>query len=326
MDKINFRRLIENSLLSKMNNKTKLLVSLLIMAILPVVLDNNYVLHILILLGVYVVLGISLNVVAGVTGELDLGHAAFFGIGAYVSSLFVINIFNSFWIGMLFAGLVSLLFGLLLGVPSLRIRGDYLAIITLGFNEIIRYVLLNMQSVTNGPMGIKGIPSPSVFGYVFNTKQQMFYLIWSLVIITSIVMGRIANSRFGRTLVAIREDEIAATSLGINTGRYKIWAFAITAAFAGIAGSFFAHYMNFINPNNFTSNESILILCMITVGGRGSLAGSIVGVLILFLLPELLRPIASYRMLIYGLLLVVMMIYKPRGFWPEKRVPKMVEK
>lgn len=326
MDKIKFRKLIDNSLLSKMNNKTKLLVSLLIMVIFPVVMDNNYVLHILILLGVYVVLGISLNVVAGVTGELDLGHAAFFGIGAYASSLFVINIFNNFWIGMLFAGLVSLLFGLLLGVPSLRIRGDYLAIITLGFNEIIRYVLLNMQSVTNGPMGIKGIPSPSVLGYVFNTKQQMFYLIWSLVIITSIVMGRIANSRFGRTLVAIREDEIAATSLGINTGRYKIWAFAITAAFAGIAGSFFAHYMNFINPNNFTSNESILILCMITVGGRGSLAGSIVGVLILFLLPELLRPIASYRMLIYGLLLVVMMIYKPRGFWPEKRVPKMVEK
>ena len=259
-------------------------------------------------------------------GELDLGHAAFFGIGAYISSLFVMNVFDSFWIGMILAGFISLIFGLLLGIPSLRIRGDYLAIVTLGFNEIIRYVLLNMQSVTNGPMGIKGIPSPTIFGYVLNTKQQMFYLIWVLVIITVVVMNRMTNSRFGRSLVAIREDQIAATSLGINTGKYEIWAFAITAAFAGIAGSFFAHYMNFINPNNFTTNESILILCMITVGGRGSIIGSIIGVAILFLLPELLRPIADYRMLIYGIMLVIMMIFKPRGFWPEKRIPSRITK
>lgn len=326
MNKFIIGKSIDNKLFRHLNNKLTLLLSLLIIITFPILFNNSYILHILILLGVYVVLGVSLNVVAGVMGELDLGHAAFFGIGSYVSSLFVMNIFDNFWVGMLFAGLISLLFGLVLGIPSLRIRGDYLAIVTLGFNEIIRYVLLNSQEITHGPMGIKGIPSPSIFGYPLNTKQQMFYLIWVLVIITCIVMSRITNSRFGRTLVAIREDEIAATSLGINTGKYEIWAFAITAAFAGIAGSFFAHYMNFINPNNFTSNESILILCMITVGGRGSLAGSIIGVAILFLLPELLRPIASYRMLIYGILLVIMMIYKPKGFWPEKRVPSRTTK
>ncbi|WP_312815838.1 branched-chain amino acid ABC transporter permease [Sedimentibacter sp.] len=317
---------IRNKVFGHINNKLIFPLSLLVIFIFPILLDNNYILHILILLGVYVVLGVSLNVVAGVTGELDLGHAAFFGIGAYASSLFVINIFDNFWIGMILAGLISLLFGLILGIPSLRIRGDYLAIVTLGFNEIIRYVLLNMQSITNGPMGIKGIPSPTIFGYTLNTKQQMFYLIWILVIITCVVMNRMSNSRFGRTLVAIREDEIAATSLGINTGKYKIWSFAITAAFAGIGGSFFAHYMNFINPNNFTSNESILILCMITVGGRGSIIGSVIGVAILFLLPELLRPIADYRMLIYGILLVLMMVFKPKGFWPEKRVPSKITK
>ena len=311
---------------NSLSNKQAIAISLLAILIFPILVNNNYILHILILLGVYVVLGVSLNVVAGVTGELDLGHAAFFGIGSYISSLFVINLFNNFWIGMLLAGFISLLFGLILGIPSLRIRGDYLAIVTLGFNEIIRYMLLNMQNITNGPMGIKGIPSPELFGYTLNTKQQMFYLIWFLVIITCVVMNRMTYSRVGRALVAIREDEIAATSLGINTGRYKVWSFAITAAFAGIAGSFFAHYMNFINPNNFTSNESILVLCMITIGGRGSIIGSIIGVVILFLLPEFLRPIASYRMLIYGVLLVLMMVFKPKGFWPEKRVPSIVKK
>lgn len=317
---------ILNSKAFNNNKKFALPLCIVVITLFPIIVKNNYVLHILILLGVYIVLGMSLNVVTGVTGELDLGHAAFFGIGAYVSSLFAQNIFNNFWIGLILAGVVSLLFGLLLGIPSLRIRGDYLAIVTLGFNEIIRYVLLNWQGVTNGPMGIRGIPTPTIFGFPISTKQYLFYLIGIIVIVTFIVMNRITNSRFGRTLVAIRENEIAATSLGINTGYYKIWAFAITAAFAGVAGSFFGHYMNFINPNNFTSNESILILCMVVIGGKGSIIGSIIGVTILFLLPEVLRPIASYRMLLYGILLVAMMVYKPSGFWPERRVPSKIRK
>lgn len=308
------------------NKKLLLAICIALIVLFPIIIRNNYILHILILLGIYTVLGISLNVVTGVTGELDLGHAAFFGIGAYISSLFVLNISNNFIIALILSGTISLLFGLILGIPSLRIRGDYLAIVTLGFNEIIRYVLLNWQNVTNGPMGLRGIPLPTIFGITINTKQYLFYLIGFMVIITYIVMNRITNSRFGRSLVAIRENEIAATSLGINTGYYKIAAFAVTAAFAGIAGSFFAHYMNFINPNNFNTNESILILCMVVIGGKGSILGSIVGVAVLYLLPEILRPIASYRMLIYGVLIVAMMIYKPNGFIPEKRIPSKIGK
>lgn len=307
------------------NKKPSYIVIITLLFFLPFVVDN-YILHISILLGVYLVLGISLNTVAGLAGELDLGHAAFFGIGAYVSSIFVINFFNSFLIGTLLAGSVSLLFGLLLGVPSLRIRGDYLCIVTLGFNEIIRYIFLNWQNVTNGPMGIRGIPMPTIFGITISTKQYLFYLISIILVLTFIVMNRISNSMFGRALAAIRENEIAAASLGINTGFYKIWAFAITASFAGIAGSFFAHYMNFINPNNFNTNESILILCMVVIGGKGSIFGSIVGVSILYLLPEILRPIAAYRMLIYGILIVAMMIFRPNGFMPEKRKPSKIER
>lgn len=310
-------------MLELVRNKRIMLPLLLIcILLLPLVIRNNYILHIFILLGIYLILGLSLNVITGVAGELDLGHAAFFGIGAYVSSLFTQKIFHSFWLGLLFAALASLLFGLLLGIPSLRIRGDYLAIVTLGFNEIVRYVLLNWQSLTNGPMGIHGIKAPTIMGYAMNTKQMLFYLAYLLVVITYIAMNRLSRSRFGRALVAIRENEIAASSLGIDTGYYKVWAFAITAFFAGIAGSFFAHYMSFISPMNFTSNESILILCMVVLGGKGSLAGSVLGVSILLLLPEMLRSVEMYRMLIYGFFLIFMMIYRPNGFWPERRKPE----
>ena len=308
----------------KVNDKYNYLIAAIAIILFPFMIRNNYVLHISIVLGIYLILGVSLNIVTGVANELDLGHAAFFGIGAYVSSLFAQNIFNNFWIGLLSAALISLVFGFILGIPSLRIRGDYLAIVTLGFNEIVRYVLLNWQSVTNGPMGIHSIKTPSIFGYSFNTKQALFYLIYALVLVTIILMSRISKSRFGRALVGIRENEIAALSMGINTGYYKIWAFAITAAFAGVAGSLFAHYMSFISPMNFTSNESILILCMVVLGGKGSLIGSIVGVSVLLLLPEILRSVSMYRMLIYGMVLIFMMVYRPNGFWPEKRIPRKI--
>lgn len=309
-------KLVEN------NYKLSILIAIVIAILFPIVVKNNYILHLMILLGVYIILGVSLNVVTGLTGELDLGHAAFFGIGAYASSLFTIKIFGSFWLGMLVAALTSLLFGILLGIPSLRIRGDYLAIVTLGFSEIVRYVLLNWQSFTNGPMGIHGIQLPSILGFRLSTKVMLYYLIFALAAITVITTSRLSRSRFGRALVAIRENEIAASAMGINTGYYKIWAFAVTAAFAGIAGSFFAHYMSFISPMNFTSNESILILCMVVLGGKGSLPGSILGVTALLLLPEVLRFVAQYRMLIYGIAIIFMMIFRSNGFWPENRRPR----
>ena len=310
---------------SKLPGWQRVLIYLIAAALLPLIISNGYVVHILILLGVYLVLGTSLNLITGVTGELDLGHAAFFGLGAYASSLFAQKIFDSFWLGILAAFLFSMLCGILLGIPSLRIRGDYLAIVTMGFNEIVRYVMINWQEVTNGPLGVSKIHTPKLFGFDLGTKQFMFYLIAIIMLITYVVIRRITISKTGRALVAVRENEIAATSLGIKTGYYKIVAFAVSAAFAGVAGSFYAHYMSFINPNNFTTNDSITILCMVVIGGKGSLLGTIVGVATLYLLPEVLRSLESYRMLIYGIMIVIMMIYRPKGFCPEKRVPERME-
>ncbi len=310
----------------KIDRRLYPLLFLVVAALFPIICKNMYILHILILLGVYQVLGLSLNIVTGVAGELDLGHAAFFGVGAYASSLVMQRLTGDFWTGFLAAIVLAFLFGLILGIPSLRIRGDYLAIVTLGFNEIMRYVMLNWQELTNGPLGINSIQPPGIFGLSLGSKQMMFYFISLLCLVTYVVTKRISTTRFGRSLVAIRDNEIAATSLGINTGYYKVMGFAIAAAFAGAAGSFFAHYMTFINPNNFTSNESILILCMVVIGGKGSFLGTITGVAILFLLPEVLRPVANYRMLIYGVMIILMMVYRSKGFIPEKRVPVKIGK
>jgi branched-chain amino acid transport system permease protein len=315
------REFFDNTVFRSNKNKNFLtLLGIVLIVLFPIVFNNNYILHILIVAGIYIILGVSLNIVTGITGELDLGHAAFFGIGAYISSLFTIRVYNNFWLGLAIAAIVSFAFGIILGIPSLRIRGDYLAIVTLGFSEIVRYVLLNWQNVTNGPMGVNRIPLPTILGYKIGTKQALFYLVYVIVIITVILVQRLSKSRFGRALVAIRENEIAAAAMGINTGYYKIWSFAISAAFAGIAGSLFAHYMSFISPMNFTSNESILILCMVVLGGKGSIIGSILGVLVLLLLPEMLRFVSMYRMLIYGVALIAMMIFKPKGIVPEKRI------
>ncbi|MDK2799849.1 MAG: branched-chain amino acid transport system permease protein [Clostridiales bacterium] len=316
------RQLFNNiALLTAKNKKLSMMLGIILFVLFPFALNNNYILHILIIVGIYMILGVSLNIVTGITGELDLGHAAFFGIGAYISSLFTMKIYNNFWLGLIIAAIVSFIFGIILGIPSLRIRGDYLAIVTLGFSEIVRYVLLNWQDVTNGPMGINRIPLPSIMGYRIGTKQALFYLVYALVIITIILVRNLSKSRFGRALVAIRENEIAAAAMGINVGYYKVWSFAISAAFAGVAGSLFAHYMSFISPMNFTSNESILILSMVVLGGKGSIIGSILGVSVLMLLPEMLRFVSMYRMLIYGIALIAMMIFKPKGIIPENRMP-----
>lgn len=331
MKALNTIRMITRPVISKvkdiagkiraLNTKLQILLYAVVIAAFPLIISNSYIMHILILLGVYLMLGISLNTVTGLAGELDLGHAAFYGIGAYASSLFATRVFDSFWAGFLIAIFVSFLFGILLGIPSLRIRGDYLAIVTMGFNEIIRYVLINWTDLTNGALGVSKITPVSFAGITLSSKQLIFYLMAVMVMITYIVMNRINVTKFGRALVAVRENEIAAASLGINTGYYKIFSFAISAAFAGAAGSFYAHYMSFINPSNFTTNDSILILCMVVIGGKGSMLGTIIGVSILFLLPECLRALETYRMLIYGILLIAMMIFRPKGFCPEKRVP-----
>jgi branched-chain amino acid transport system permease protein len=280
--------------------------------ILPLFL-NNYYRDILVLTGIYVVLALGLNIVVGLAGLLDLGYAAFYAIGAYTYALLSVHFGLPFWLGLPLGGLMAGLFGVILGTITLRLRGDYLAIVTLGFIQIVRLVLNNWDSVTNGPNGILGIGRPAIGGFVFRDPIHFYYLIVSLAALAVFVAHRLNHSRIGRAWIAIREDEIAAMSMGINATRMKVSAFAIGAAWAGIAGVFFAGRFGFISPESFTFLESVTVLAMVVLGGMGSTPGVILGAAVIVILPELLRGVSEYRMLIFGGALVAMMVFRPQG-------------
>ncbi len=292
-----------------------------VLFLVPFIIDNSYFLHILISIGLYIILALSLNLVTGFAGQLSLGHVAFYGVGAYTSALLMLNFNLNFWLATIASAIVAALFGFLLGLPTLRLRGDYLAIVTLGFAEIIRLILVNWDSLTRGPMGLPGIPSPEIFGFSFFSKESFYYLILFFAIFTIVFMYRLTNSGVGMAMQTVKADEIAAESIGIHPIKYKLLAFVISAGFAGIAGSFYASYISFISPDTFVYNDSCTILAMVVLGGLGSVPGSIVGATVLTLIPELLRFLSSYRMIIFGSLMVFMMIYRPSGFWgADKRI------
>jgi branched-chain amino acid transport system permease protein len=257
--------------------------------------------------GIYVLMGLGLNIVVGQAGLLDLGYVAFFAVGAYT-------------VGLLTTGLASLS-GILLGIPVLRMRGDYLAIVTLGFGEIIRILAKSdaLSGFTGGPQGVRDIAGPSLFGQSFTSERDFMYLIMIGIAIVIFVTIRLKDSRIGRAWVAIREDETVAQAMGISTFRYKLMAFAIGAAFAGIGGVLFAARNQYTGPEDHTLFVSINVLCLIIVGGMGSIPGALLGAFALKGLPEILRQLENYRILAFGGLLVVMMILMPEGLWPEKR-------
>jgi len=280
----------------------------------------EYLLHILVISGIYIILTLSLNLIVGFTGLPALGHAAFFCIGAYTSSLLALNVGLSPWIGLLIGACVAAISGVVIGYPAVRLKGDYLAIATFGLGVIVYSIAKNWISLTRGPMGLPGIPQFSLFGYQFSEIWHYLILVALFVAFTIFVIKRIVNSPFGRILRSIREDEIAAETLGKNTTIYKLLVFIIGAFFAGIAGSLYAHYITFIDPSSFTIMESITILLMVILGGMGSISGSIIGAVILIVFPELLRFLgmpssiaAPMRQMIYGLLLVILMIKRPQG-------------
>lgn len=284
----------------------------------------EYILHILVIAGIYIILTLSLNLIVGYTGLPALGHAAFFCIGAYTSSLLALNIGLSPWIGLLIGACIAALSGIIIGYPAVRLKGDYLALATFGLGVIVYSIAKNWVSLTRGPMGLPGIPGFSVFGFQLSDIWSYLILVSVFVIITVFVINRIVNSPFGRILRSIREDEIASEALGKNTNKYKLLVFIIGAFFAGIAGSLYAHYITFIDPSSFTVMESITILLMVIFGGMGSISGSIAGAVILVVLPELLRFLgmpssiaAPMRQMIYGLLLVILMIKRPQGIMGE---------
>lgn len=285
----------------------------------PLVVSNGYIVHLAIMIGIYSILTLSINVVTGYTGQLSLGHAAFYGIGAYTSALLALRLSWPFLLTFPAAGVVAGVSGLIVGMPSLKASGFYLGMITLGFGEIARLVMLNWQSVTRGAMGLVGIPAPSFFGYEFSSLAPQFYLVTAMVAVTAWAVKALFASRHGQAMIAIREDEVAARAMGIDTGRYKLAAFGISAFFAGLAGALFAHYISFIGASNFTSSESFLMLSMAILGGC-SIPGSLLGAGVFVLLPEMLRSLADYRLFINGLLLVLFMIFRPGGLIPEPRL------
>jgi branched-chain amino acid transport system permease protein len=280
----------------------------------------EYILHILVIAGIYIILTLSLNLIVGYTGLPALGHAAFFAVGAYVSSLLALNFGISPWIGLIMGASFAALTGVVIGASSLRLKGDYFALATFGFAFIIYSITKNWVSVTRGPMGLPGIPGFSIFGLSLDSTFSYLILVFVFVLITIFIIRRIVDSPFGRVLKSIREDEIAAEALGKDTLKHKLLAFVIGAFFAGIAGSLYAHYISFIDPSSFTIMESILILLMVIFGGMGSIKGSIVGATILVVFPELLRFLgmpsaiaAPTRQMIYGLILIILMIKRPQG-------------
>ncbi len=287
---------------------------ILIMLALPYILNSQYMMRIVIMIGVYSILALSLGLITGYAGQTSLGHSAFYAIGAYASAIISINFGISFFITAPIAALIAAIMGLLLGLPTLRLSGTYLAITTLGFAEVIRMIALNWNSVTNGPLGISRIPRPSLFGTDLTIANNgMYYLILVLLGITTITIFFIVNSKIGRALTAIRDDETAAIMMGVKTTKYKVIAFVVGAFFAGLAGAFYAHMIRFIDPNSFTFDTSILILSIVILGGMGTIKGMFLGSLLLISFPELLRFVQEYRFVIYGLILVLMMRFRPQG-------------
>lgn len=282
---------------------------------------------------IYVILALGLNIVVGLGGLLNLGYAAFFAVGAYtygllwkyVGPIFVNAGFDTgllFWISLPLAGFIATIFGILLSFPVLRLRGDYLAIITLAFGEIVRMVLQNSGQITGGATGISLIPRPWFFGMKLAPKQAavyIYYIVVVLVVFTIFVVRRIEDSRVGRALEAMREDEIACQAMGIDLVRNKLITFALGAFFAGIAGVILAAQTTYINPDSFTLWESIMVLMAIVIGGTGSIPGAIGGAMLLKLLPEYFRPLAQYRMLIYGVAMILVIIFKSDGLLPRNR-------
>jgi branched-chain amino acid transport system permease protein len=264
----------------------------------------------------YVVLGLGLNIVVGLAGLLDLGFVAFYAVGAYTYALLNHHFGLGFWTILPLGGLLGALFGIILGFPVLRLRGDYLAIVTLAFGEIIRLVLENWGEFTKGPSGISSISRPSFFGVELDLHGSIvynYYIMVIFVIITIFVVNRLQNSRLGRAWIALREDEIACQAMGIDKHKTKLTAFSLGAFWAGLMGVVFAGKTTFVNPASFTFMESAIILAIVVLGGMGSIVGVILGALFLILMPEYLRELSQYRMLAFGAILVCMMIFRPQG-------------
>jgi branched-chain amino acid transport system permease protein len=295
-----------------MRRYASLLVIALLLLATPFVIHSAYLLHLLIMWGIFSIVTLSLNVAIGFAGQLSLGHAGFWGIGAYTSALSV----NAGvpWLGaFVLAGLLAGLIGSVVSVPFLRLKGIYLGMATFGFGEIVHLVLRNWESLTGGSLGLRAIPAPTLLGFEFASQQSYYYLVFAVLVGVTFVCVRLINSASGLALQALSGDELAAEAAAINVTSHKVSAMAISCVIAGLSGSLFAHYTTYLSPENFTVAESMLILTMLIVGGRGNVLGSIAGAALLVLLPEVFRVVPSIRILLYGVLLVSAAVLRPQG-------------
>ncbi|SHN73022.1 high-affinity branched-chain amino acid ABC transporter permease LivM [Desulfovibrio litoralis] len=310
-------------------NKSIFLALLLMLCFIFPLFSTTYQVNVMVSALLWVILGLGLNIVVGFSGMLVLGYVAFYAIGAYSYALLNIHTGIGFWEALPFGGLFAAVIAIILALPLLRLRGDYLAIVTLGFGEIVRLILENYSDIFYGPSGISNIPKPTLyypsfvdgsFSFVqvnFTNLTELtnyaYYVALFMTILTIIAVSRLRDSRLGRSWMALREDEIACEAMGINKVGVKLSAFALGAMWAGFGGVLFAAKTSFINPSSFTFMESALILAMVVLGGMGSIFGVVLGSFILILLPEYLRALSEYRMLIFGASMVLMMVFRPQG-------------
>ncbi len=307
-------------------HKSCLFAFLILLYIFPM-FANKYILYVANVVSIYLIGAIGLNILTGFAGQISLGHGAFVGIGAYACAYFTNDLHLSFWVAMPLAALVTSVIGMIFGLPSLRLKGLYLAIATLAAQFIIEYVIIHWSAVTNGVLG-KMVTSPSIGGFAFDTDQKYFYLVVTMAIILMIFAKNIIRTKTGRAFVAVRDNYIAAEIIGVDIFKYKLLAFAMSSFYAGIAGSLWAHYILIISPEHFTIGVSIEYLTMIIIGGLGSLIGTIFGTVFMVILPEFLRYISSIlgenypavvnsfaaiREGIFGLIIILFLVYEPKG-------------
>ena len=279
---------------------------------------NNYVLEVLTNAFLYVVLCLGLNIVVGYAGLLDLGYAAFFAVGAYTTGILTTDLHLSFWETMPAAAVLASIAGVVIGGPTLRLRSDYLAIVTLGFGEMVRIAARNLK-ITGGASGLVGIDRPTLAGFRLDQIIDFYYVFLALALLAWIVSAQLENSRIGRAWKYIRYDEDAAEAMGINRILLKLYAYILGAIFAAIAGCFYAVKMTAISPETFSFAQSVLILVGVVLGGMGKIAGVTIGALVLTIFPELFRDIGSLRMLVFAVVLLLIMLFRPHGIWPDRR-------
>ena len=301
------------SFISK-NQKLLLILLAAFLCLLPKGINNQYFLTVIVKMAVYAMFGLGLNILTGYTGLVSLGHAGFVAIGAYTASLCAVKLGLSFFPSMLLGMVVAGLVGILLGLPTLRLTGTYLSIVTLGFGEIIKMIAMNWSPVTNGTLGVKNIPKPAVFGMKLTIANHgLYYLVMIILVACTVFCLVLVKSKTGRALQAIKGDELASVMMGINVTYYKILAFVLSACICAAAGALYATLIGYVDPNTLNFDVSTLILCIVILGGMGTIRGMFLGAAILIALPEVSRFLMVYRFVLYGVILVVMMRFRPQG-------------